>query len=214
MKQGGLHGGPASVVSSSRGGPMGREGDLEGGAGGEMEAAETETIHRLCPTYASDINSPLRHVRTRIYFTSESHMHSLVNVLRWCHLGSDGGELCSMPPITPPSGTGGTSSPDLRASAGGAPAVSVAAVAAATAFARSAGGGGSSGGPDGTTSPMMTAAAIAAAASAAGNAGPYSRQYDNSPLLSEGACGQLDATTELDYMTQVVWGWDSGRVRW
>lgn len=41
---------------------------------------------RLCPTYASDINSPLRHVRTRIYFTSESHIHSLVNVLRFCHL--------------------------------------------------------------------------------------------------------------------------------
>ncbi len=41
-------------------------GDVEGGDG----EAETETIHRLCPTYASDINSPLRHVRTRIYFTS------------------------------------------------------------------------------------------------------------------------------------------------
>jgi hypothetical protein len=43
---------------------------------------EAETQHRLCPTYASDINSPLRHVRTRVYFTSESHIHSLVNVLR------------------------------------------------------------------------------------------------------------------------------------
>ena len=35
-----------------------------------------------------DINSPLRHVRTRIYFTSESHVHSLINVLRFCHLGT------------------------------------------------------------------------------------------------------------------------------
>ena len=25
---------------------------------------EAETLHRLCPTYASDINSPLRHVRS------------------------------------------------------------------------------------------------------------------------------------------------------
>ena len=34
-----------------------------------------------------DINSPLRHVRTRIYFTSESHVHSLINVLRYAHIG-------------------------------------------------------------------------------------------------------------------------------
>lgn len=47
---------------------------------------DRETLHRLCPTYAQDINSPLRHVRTRIYFTSESHMHSLINVLRFAHL--------------------------------------------------------------------------------------------------------------------------------
>ena len=45
-------------------------------------------MRRLCPTYATDINSPLRHVRTRIYFTSESHVHSLINVLRFCQLGA------------------------------------------------------------------------------------------------------------------------------
>lgn len=55
--------------------------------GGEDDAGEDDaTMHRLCPTYAQDVNSPLRHVRTRIYFTSESHCHSLVNVLRYCHL--------------------------------------------------------------------------------------------------------------------------------
>ncbi len=47
---------------------------------------DRETLHRLCPAYAQDINSPLRHVRTRIYFTSESHMHSLINVLRFAHI--------------------------------------------------------------------------------------------------------------------------------
>ena len=59
--------------------------------GGENDDEEEDdddesTMHRLCPTYAQDINSPLRHVRTRIYFTSESHVHSLVNVLRFAHL--------------------------------------------------------------------------------------------------------------------------------
>ena len=57
------------------------------GDGEDPEAeVDKETIHRLCPTYATDINSPLRHVRTRIYFTSESHVHSLINVLRYSHL--------------------------------------------------------------------------------------------------------------------------------
>ncbi|GIL72959.1 hypothetical protein Vretimale_4607 [Volvox reticuliferus] len=208
MKHSGLRGGPASVVSSrgGGGGPMGREGDMEA-CSGEMEAAETETIHRLCPTYASDINSPLRHVRTRIYFTSESHMHSLVNVLRWCHLGAEAPDSCAMPSITPPSGTGGTSSPDLRASAGGAPAAAAAAAAmvAASSFVRGGGGGsGGSGVLENANSPMMAAAAVAAAAAGAAGGPPYPRQYDNSPLLSEGACAQLDETTELDYMTQVV----------
>lgn len=64
-----------------------------GVAGGEDVGMPSEEdmeppLHRLCPTYAQDINSPLRHVRTRIYFTSESHVHSLVNVLRYCNLGA------------------------------------------------------------------------------------------------------------------------------
>ena len=70
-----------------------RPADAAGVLGAEETAAEgdeveedRETLHRLCPTYAQDINSPLRHVRTRIYFTSESHMHSLINVLRYSHL--------------------------------------------------------------------------------------------------------------------------------
>ena len=55
---------------------------------GTAPAADDDVgaMHRLCPQYAQDVNSPLRHVRTRIYFTSESHVHSLVNVLRYCHL--------------------------------------------------------------------------------------------------------------------------------
>ena len=66
-----------------RAGVLGAE---ETAAEGDEVEEDRETLHRLCPTYAQDINSPLRHVRTRIYFTSESHMHSLINVLRYSHL--------------------------------------------------------------------------------------------------------------------------------
>jgi hypothetical protein len=45
-------------------------------------------------------------------------MHSLVNVLRWCHLGVEAADC--PPPATPRSGAGGAASPDLRSSAGGA----------------------------------------------------------------------------------------------
>lgn len=72
-------------------------GTEESPADGEDPEAEVdkETIHRLCPTYATDINSPLRHVRTRIYFTSESHVHSLLNVLRFSHLAGQ----CTYSPL-------------------------------------------------------------------------------------------------------------------
>ncbi|OAY29841.1 inositol hexakisphosphate and diphosphoinositol-pentakisphosphate kinase VIP2 isoform X3 [Manihot esculenta] len=46
---------------------------------------DKETKYRLDPKYAN-VKTPERHVRTRLYFTSESHIHSLVNVLRYCNL--------------------------------------------------------------------------------------------------------------------------------
>lgn len=48
------------------------------------------TPHACAHRHPQDINSPFRHVRTRIYFTSESHMHSLLNVLRFSHMGEWG----------------------------------------------------------------------------------------------------------------------------
>lgn len=77
------------VVVFCTAGLAGTEESQEDGA----DEVDKETIHRLCPTYATDINSPLRHVRTRIYFTSESHVHSLLNVLRYSHLS----ELSMLP---------------------------------------------------------------------------------------------------------------------
>ena len=38
----------------------------------------------------TDVRTPKRHVRTRLYFTSESHIHSLFNVLRWGSASDDG----------------------------------------------------------------------------------------------------------------------------
>ncbi|KAI4389068.1 hypothetical protein MLD38_001332 [Melastoma candidum] len=46
---------------------------------------DKEIKYRLDPKYA-DVRTPERHVRTRLYFTSESHIHSLMNVLRYCNL--------------------------------------------------------------------------------------------------------------------------------
>uniref|UniRef100_A0A453FNV1 Inositol hexakisphosphate and diphosphoinositol-pentakisphosphate kinase n=1 Tax=Aegilops tauschii subsp. strangulata TaxID=200361 RepID=A0A453FNV1_AEGTS len=44
-----------------------------------------ETKYCLDPKYANVLD-PERRVRTRLYFTSESHIHSLMNVLRYCYL--------------------------------------------------------------------------------------------------------------------------------
>lgn len=41
-----------------------------------------ENVNRLNPRYSHGVSSPGRHVRTRLYFTSESHVHSLLTALR------------------------------------------------------------------------------------------------------------------------------------
>jgi len=42
----------------------------------------TDVLHRLDHRLSKGVISPKRHVRTRLYFTSESHVHSLTNLLK------------------------------------------------------------------------------------------------------------------------------------
>ncbi|XP_075945642.1 inositol hexakisphosphate and diphosphoinositol-pentakisphosphate kinase 1 isoform X1 [Anarhichas minor] len=44
---------------------------------------EDEAVNKLHPLYSRGVMSPGRHVRTRLYFTSESHVHSLLSVFRY-----------------------------------------------------------------------------------------------------------------------------------
>ncbi|CAH2086189.1 unnamed protein product [Euphydryas editha] len=48
-----------------------------------IEESGEENVNRLNPRYSHGVSSPGRHVRTRLYFTSESHVHSLLTVLRF-----------------------------------------------------------------------------------------------------------------------------------
>ncbi|XP_042241884.1 inositol hexakisphosphate and diphosphoinositol-pentakisphosphate kinase 2-like isoform X3 [Homarus americanus] len=57
--------------------------DLQRNIGEESEENAGESINRLNPIYSHGVSSPSRHVRTRLYFTSESHIHSLLTVLRF-----------------------------------------------------------------------------------------------------------------------------------
>ena len=52
----------------------------------EKSKWSNESVNRLNPLYSAGVSSPNRHVRTRLYFTSESHVHSLLTVLRYGNL--------------------------------------------------------------------------------------------------------------------------------
>ncbi|XP_029428419.1 inositol hexakisphosphate and diphosphoinositol-pentakisphosphate kinase 2 isoform X2 [Rhinatrema bivittatum] len=44
---------------------------------------DDDTVNKLHPLYSRGVTSPERHVRTRLYFTSESHVHSLLSILHY-----------------------------------------------------------------------------------------------------------------------------------
>ncbi|XP_065175495.1 inositol hexakisphosphate and diphosphoinositol-pentakisphosphate kinase 2-like isoform X1 [Sycon ciliatum] len=55
---------------------------------GDLKHQSEEMVHQLNPEYSWDITSPRRNVRTRLYFTSESHIHSVLNLLSHSELFS------------------------------------------------------------------------------------------------------------------------------
>lgn len=181
---------------------------------GDSEEPEEETLHRLCPTYASDVNSPMRHVRTRIYFTSESHIHSLVNVLRYCHLGV-------APNSTRVSAAGGLPTSPQPSMGHSQQVKTVEAAAAALASTATNGGDAAvtaavavsstevSGVASDSTSPQRRSSLAAgtrqsSTAGAARQSSMNNRGSSSAPLLSPEGQALLDNTDEFDYLTHIV----------
>lgn len=121
------------------------------------------------------MKSPLRHVRTRLYFTSESHVHGIVNTLKYWTAAPDGVATAS-----PPRESGGSGSSRSDESPGG-PLGSHGLAASARTSGSSLGGG---------------ASAFASV--------PQQQSAPQMRLVSPDGLRMLDATPELDYLTTIV----------
>ena len=144
------------------------------------DSEEDEQSTRLHPG-AADVNSPHRHVRTRVYLTSESHIHSLISVLRYAHL--------EPPPVAPPPSRPGSSMTLAESEV-----ESLGDIYAGKWWRSGSGpvfGAGASATPSAPTTPAGPGAASA----------PLPAPK---PLLSHEADDTLAATPEFDYLSQIV----------
>jgi hypothetical protein len=192
-----------------------------------------------CPTAFLFTPHP-RHVRTRIYFTSESHIHSLINVLRFCHL-----KQRSTAPSSVPSSAPMSQSSSLCNIAGLAEGQGGAAGSSSTAAAAAAGGSGS-------TPPVAAADGLSAGAGSSSDLRSRALQHSSSrrsthsgsqpdlfatggssssstystsmgglvPLVSPQGQALLTEIDECDYLTHIVFRMyedkrvRGGRARW
>lgn len=141
-----------------------------------------------------EIKTPTRHVRTRLYFTSESHVHALINTLKyWRRSGSDA------------PGASAAASAAAAAAASAPPSVD-AGSAAAVGSPASISDAASIDVADGQTEPAAAAlSAVPSGAAAAGSSGGSSGGSSSTgALVSSDGLRLLDATPELDYCTHIV----------
>jgi hypothetical protein len=133
------------------------------------------------------VKTPSRHVRTRLYFTSESHVHALVNTLKnWTidpakqeKNNKAAASTLQAPTLPLREGQGASSTSDMRALDGAVSGGDSPSTSAAATTQRSS-----------SPSPQPAAAPL--------------RRRERTRLVSDGGGALLEALPELDYLTHIV----------
>jgi hypothetical protein len=150
-----------------------------------------ETVHQLDARYMDsegygEVKTPQWHVRTRLYFTSESHVHALVNTLKYWALSN--GRPCRANGSSAGVGNGPTPETSADGSLG-----EEAAQSTPLRPAQAPGPAGSPAAPSVQTSTSMPAGGDAS--------GP---SHTLTRLVTDEGQALLDSIPELDYLTHIV----------